>query len=96
MSQRRKIIQKLQERINKIRELLKKSSEEESDDSEQEISVPDLSIEIIPPENILKSFKLESEEKKTKTKVQEREKERAKARAWHLDRMKNKAARGKE
>jgi hypothetical protein len=75
MSKRRKIIQQLQERINKIdqeidkliqgrylhtstiRELLKKTSEEESDDSEQEVSMSDFSIKTIPSENILKSFK---------------------------------------
>jgi hypothetical protein len=75
MSKRRKIIQQLQERINKIdqeidkliqgrylhtstiRELLKKTSEEESDDSEQEVSMSDVSIKTIPSENILKSFK---------------------------------------
>jgi hypothetical protein len=113
MSERRKIIQQLQEWINKIneeiekliqdryihtcmiRELLKKSSEEESNDSEEEASVSDLSIEIIPPENKLKSFKSESEKKSTKTKAQEREEERAKARAWHLDRVKDKARRKK-
>jgi len=114
MSERRKIIQQLQEGINKIneeiekhiqvrclhtctmRELLKKSSEEGSDDSEEEVSVSDLSIEIIPPENKLKSFKSESEKKSTKTKAQEREEERVKARAWHLDRIKDKAARRKK
>jgi hypothetical protein len=50
--------------------------------------VSDLSIEIIPPENI--SFKQESEKKKTKTKSQEREEERAKARAWHINRVRYK------
>jgi hypothetical protein len=71
MRERRKIIQQLQERINKInkeiekliqhrylhtcmtRELLKKSSQEESNDSEEEVSVSDLSIKIIPPEKKL-------------------------------------------
>jgi hypothetical protein len=75
MRERRKIIQQLQERINKInkviekliqdrylhmcmtRELLKKSSQEESNDSEEEVSVSDLSIKIIPPEKKIKSFK---------------------------------------
>jgi hypothetical protein len=102
MSERRKIIQQLHERISKIdqeidkliqdrylqtcmtRELLKKKSEEESDDSEQEGSVSDLSIKVIRPENI--SFKPESEKKKAMTKAQEREEERAKARAWHINR----------
>ncbi len=69
---------------------MKKSSEEESNGLEQEVSVSDLSNKIIPPENKLKSFKPKSEKKKTKTKVQEREEERAKARAWHLDIIKTK------
>ena len=74
MSKKRKIVQQLQERINKIdreidkliqdrylhtstiRELLKKTCEE-SDDSEQEGSVSDSSIEIIPSENTLRSFR---------------------------------------
>jgi hypothetical protein len=97
MSERRRIIQQLQERITKIdeeiekliqdrylhtctiRELLKKSSEE--DNSEEEVSVSDLSIKIIYK---LKSFK--SENKSTKTKAQERQEECDKARAWSLDR----------
>jgi hypothetical protein len=97
MSERRRIIQQLQERITKIdeeiekliqdkylhtctiRELLKKSSEE--DNSEEEVSVSDLSIKIIYK---LKSFK--SENKSTKTKAQERQEERDRARAWALDR----------
>jgi len=71
-----------------IRELLKKTYNDENNDSDSgevsEVSGSDLSIEIIIPEEKVSSLK--TEKKGIKTRAQERQEERDKARAWALDR----------
>ena len=71
-----------------IRELSKKTYNDENNDSDSgevsEVSGSDLSIEIIIPEEKVSSLK--TEKKGIKTRAQERQEERDKARAWALDR----------
>ena len=99
MSERRRIIQQLQEQINQIDEEVEKLNidrdlhssmirelykEHSERSSDSEEELSELSIEIKPPEREKKPVK--SKKKSKRTKAQERKEERDKARAWALDR----------
>ncbi len=99
MSERRRIIQQLQKRLNQIEKAIEKLNidrdlhsstirelykERSERSSDSEEELSELSIEIILPESGLKLVK--SEKKIKMTKAQERQEARDKARAWALDR----------
>ncbi len=98
MSDRRRIIQQLQEQIRKIDEeiemfiqdrylhssTIRELSKERSEESNNsEEEISELSIEIVSQED--KSRPLKSEKSRKKTKAQERQEGHEKARAWALD-----------